>query len=301
MASASEVAQAFATRGDGGTCGIYPDEADPEVMSRIEVVLADLARWRKEGEVQRAANVTAVTDYGSAGKTVATWVSESLVGGRLQGTLPYIHRGLLQEMLAMSDFPEPELAKRAQGVLGSYTSLPQTPRTLPAALAILTDVLKSADSSWHLRQTALPVLQTVFFRHLFSLDPKVADSVMDTIAGMLSDPQIEVRQRAAKTLAGLVRCSQRESIDQLKNRFGLVLSKTKLPARVKATQPTAEYNDALLKRHSAVLGLTSLVSSFPYEVPEWMPGVLTTLAACLDDPAPIQVGSFWVRSDLELS
>lgn len=289
--SGLEAVAAFANRGDMGTGGIFPEEPNPAALSRIEAVLSDLAKWRVEGEKLRAVNVTATTDYSKAGKTVATWVADSLSGTRLQGTLPYIHKGLLQEMLAMSDFPDQELAKTAQGALAAYGTMPQSPTSLPVGLGILTDALKTS-TSWHLRQTVLPVLQVMFFRHLFSLEPSSIVAVMETIAGMLSDPQIEVRQLAAKSLAGLVRCSQRESIDLLKERFTAVLRKTKIPAKLKgpgAAPPTAEYNDSILKRHSAVLGLSSLVASFPYEVPAWMPSVLVVLAGCLDDPAPIQV------------
>ena len=34
----------------------------------------------------------------------------------------------------------------------------------------------------------------------------------------------------------------------------------------------------LIRRHAAVLGLSSIISAFPYEVPEWMPSTLAFLA-----------------------
>ncbi|KAI9007626.1 hypothetical protein DFJ74DRAFT_365690 [Hyaloraphidium curvatum] len=299
FASAAAAVEAFAARGDGGTGGIFPTDPDAEVMKRLEPLLRDMAKWRGEGEVQRAANVTAVTDYGSACKTVTAWIGDALAGPRLQGTLPYIHRGLLQEVLAMVTFSEQELQKRAQGVLSLYGVMPQPPASLREGLAILTGALKSS-TSWHLRQSVLPVIQIAVFRHLFVLDPPTVNAVMEAVAGMLTDPQIEVRQLAATSLSGLVRCSQRESIDLLRARFSDILRKTRIPARQRgpaAPPPTAEYNDAVLRRHSAVLGLGALVRSFPYEVPAWMPGVLTTLAACLDDPSPIGSGVRAVFAD----
>ena len=49
------------------------------------------------------------------------------------------------------------------------------------------------------------------------------------------------------------------------------------------------FQEAVLTRHAAVLGLSCLVDAFPYEVPKWMPEILVKLAECVSDPAPIQV------------
>ena len=45
----------------------------------------------------------------------------------------------------------------------------------------------------------------------------------------------------------------------------------------------------LVKRHSGVLGLSSLIEACPYSVPEWLPEVLVQVASHNHDPAPIQV------------
>jgi proteasome activator subunit 4 len=43
----------------------------------------------------------------------------------------------------------------------------------------------------------------------------------------------------------------------------------------------------LRQRHGAVLGLISLARSYPFTVPEWMPGLIETLAKFATEPAPI--------------
>jgi len=44
----------------------------------------------------------------------------------------------------------------------------------------------------------------------------------------------------------------------------------------------------MIKRHGGVLGLCAIVSSSPYEIPPYLPDVLTYLCAFVNDPAPIQ-------------
>lgn len=45
----------------------------------------------------------------------------------------------------------------------------------------------------------------------------------------------------------------------------------------------------LIKRHGGILGLCSLVSSSPYEIPDYLPDIVTYLCAFINDTAPIQV------------
>jgi proteasome activator subunit 4 len=51
--------------------------------------------------------------------------------------------------------------------------------------------------------------------------------------------------------------------------------------------PPEGYSEALVKRHAGVLGLSSLLQAFPYDVPEWMPGVMVFLARYVSDPPPV--------------
>lgn len=45
---------------------------------------------------------------------------------------------------------------------------------------------------------------------------------------------------------------------------------------------------ALAERHAAVLGLQAFVQLSAYDVPAWLPGVLTALASAAVEPAPIR-------------
>ncbi len=118
---------------------------------------------------------------------------------------------------------------------------------------------------------------------LFYLDPALVQDIIELLFGLLSDPHLEVREMAATTLSGIVRCSQRKLIKRLRDRFLAIVTTTQLPRR-----EHPEFSARLLKLHSGLLGATALISAFPYEVPPWMPELIcSTVVLHADDPVPI--------------
>lgn len=98
---------------------------------------------------------------------------------------------------------------------------------------------------------------------------------------------------ASITLGGLVRCSQRDAIESVQAQYSALLQ-TKVAKRRRDPETgklieVPGFDEAVLKKHAGVLGLSCLVGAFPYEVPKWMPNVLCQLASCMSDPAEIQV------------
>ena len=45
----------------------------------------------------------------------------------------------------------------------------------------------------------------------------------------------------------------------------------------------------LVQRHGGILGLCAVVSSCPYDVPQYLPDAVTYLCQFINDPVPIQV------------
>lgn len=70
--------------------------------------------------------------------------------------------------------------------------------------------------SWRTRLQALPTLVVFFYRNLLYISQDGVSSVMEVLMECLADENVEVREMASKTLAGVVRCSQRQSIIPLK-------------------------------------------------------------------------------------
>ncbi|KAH8929547.1 hypothetical protein BT69DRAFT_1292546 [Atractiella rhizophila] len=113
----------------------------------------------------------------------------------------------------------------------------------------------------------------LYFHNLFLIDDTSVQEIMDLLWELLRDPKIEVREAAATSLSGIVRCSQRQAILMLRERFMAIVKKVKLPAR--RTAPG--YQDLFIMAHSGVLGCAALIDAFPYEVPPWMPDTLISM------------------------
>ena len=80
------------------------------------------------------------------------------------------------------------------------------------------------------------------------------------------------------------------NMTQSQQSFEKDLAAAPLPKRKRSAQGGSPIpSEVIVKRHAAVLGLASLVQAFPYEVPQWMPETLVTLAGCVSDPTPIAV------------
>ena len=66
--------------------------------------------------------------------------------------------------------------------------------------------------SWKIKQNVLPILTVFFYRNLISFSEQDIERLMDVVIQCLGDENVEVREMAAKTLSGLLRCSQRQKI-----------------------------------------------------------------------------------------
>jgi proteasome activator subunit 4 len=156
----------------------------------------------------------------------------------------------------------------------------------------------SKEGSWHSRCRALRMLQSLVFRNLFYAPVR---ELVELLAELVADPQLEVRQLASQTLSGLIRCGLVRNVTALEQRFR-ALAATPLPKRPSKKRATAVGADgvatpkadpeasrtALLQRHGGVLGLHALVSAYPYEMPDWMPDLLIFIGERTNDPEPIR-------------
>ncbi|KAF9164493.1 hypothetical protein DFQ26_001384 [Actinomortierella ambigua] len=280
---------------------------DERHRRQIAALKESLEKWRAE----RVPSAHGSSAYSNAGKTVLSWMNAALSGARIQATYGLLYP-LFSEVLQMQDVADDQdLQQLATIVLWKMAKLVFPPSYVPDLVELFCKTLNVATTSnWHIRNNLLPVVQIFFFTNLFSMRVDMMVQVMDAISGMLLDPQIEVRQLAAKTLAGIVRCSQRDATQKLISNFETLLS-TPLPSRKRAREArstessssssnaiaadaigkkapqTEGYTDAVVKRHAGVLGLAALLEAFPYEVPSWMPSVMVRLADFQADPPPI--------------
>eukprot|EP00842_Homolaphlyctis_polyrhiza_P003592 jgi/Hompol1/4233/HPOL_001181-RA len=236
---------------------------------------------------------------------------------RVSGLYPYLS-DLVTEIFHMQDFWDADLQDRAAAAATYYPNFIHTPRLVDKMMRQLLSLAsdgyrggveeyenETADSNgqqasaqtavvesarWHLKVRVLPVIQVLFFRHLHLLSNELVDRVLNDVKNLLNDRQLEVRQLASITLAGLIRCSQHpESIAALIEQFSKQLRSSMVTKRQRGAGTSQDAADALVKRHASVLGLAAIVQAFPYTVPKWMPAVLVSIANCTSDPEPIRV------------
>ncbi|SJX61736.1 related to BLM10-proteasome activator subunit [Sporisorium reilianum f. sp. reilianum] len=252
----------------------------PELYSgRLEVLSQQLAKWR----IERKPTAEGTSQYDRAAMTALLWISTTM-GDHRNSALAGEVIQYIPDIFAMLELHDnKELSVLARAVLTKVSTYPFTSEYAGKLIDTLLHVTRSSTDSWRARLDSLPVLQVMYFQNLFYLDERLVNSIVELLLELLSDKHLEVREMAATTLSGIVRCSQRRLIKTLKNRFTKVVSTTVVPRRGEA-----EYDQQLLKLHSGILGASALLAAFPYDVPDWMPSLIVeTVAQHTDDPVPI--------------
>ncbi|KAL9538165.1 hypothetical protein MBANPS3_011145 [Mucor bainieri] len=257
-------------------------------QQRVDALNSRLDAWLAEMHRNSASTLSGSSDYAHASKTVLCWLHEAMNSCSVSGTLPYI-APMLPKIFAMQEInDDQDLQAMATRVLTQTAQVAYPPSMLPTLIDAFITTLTTS-TNWHIRIRALPVLQIFFFKHLFVMTSAQLLRIMQVVGQLLLDSQIEVRQLASVTLGGLVRCSQRDAIQTLLTEFTAKIQ-VKIPKRKrdKVTGRNVEpegFAEAVLHKHAGVLGISSLINAFPYEVPEWMPVILCQLADCISDPA----------------
>ena len=118
------------------------------------------------------------------------------------------------------------------------------------------------------------------------------DQVTSTVLLLLTNERLEVREKAAQVLGGLVHCDflHQRKCETLLAQFRKNAS-GKLPRSLRGAN-VSDFDSALIMRHAGVLGLCAFVDAYPYDVPEFLPDILVSLGDHLNDPQPIPVSIF---------
>ncbi|KKA30624.1 hypothetical protein TD95_000850 [Thielaviopsis punctulata] len=279
--SFKDVATLLEANKKASTLGIRPYDPPQEFTETITSVFKRLEEWRE----QRAPGQQEQSAYTSGSKTVLMWMEGILCGQACTMLIPYFSDLFLDHFLHMMDVKEdPELMKNSYYV---YRQLPNVPFRDGQDVEFIEALIRISTSatSWHQRLRAILNIQVFYFRRIFLIHAEQRDRIFDAISNMLEDPQLEVRQCASATLAGMIRCSPQRIreplVTMLKKRYEENLKKSPMPKRkTPGSETPANTQQKIIKRHAAVLGLGALIEAFPYASPppHWMPEVLAHLA-----------------------
>ncbi|KAL2258721.1 hypothetical protein VTK26DRAFT_7860 [Humicola hyalothermophila] len=271
--------------------GLRPYRPSEEFTATIQDVFSRLEKWRHE----RTPGQQTPCSYTSGSKTVLIWLDSMLSSQECIQLVPFFPEPFIDQLLHMMDVKEdPELMKLAYHVYRHLPNIPFRSGEDDAFIEALIRVGKTA-ASWHQRLRALVNMQVVYFRRLFLTQPRQRQKLFDAVGDMLADAQLEVRDCASATLAGMIRCSpasiRNPIILQLKERFELQLKMNPMPKKkVPGTDTPVDTHRQIVRRHAAVLGLGALIEAFPYATPppKWMPEVLAHLATrAASDPGVV--------------
>ncbi|XP_059622095.1 proteasome activator complex subunit 4-like [Phlebotomus argentipes] len=176
------------------------------------------------------------------------------------------------------------------------------PECMAASLAKINDV--SRMSSWSARLAVVDVLQVLVFNNMSIVLSRLewVDAVQEIVLRLLEDTVLEVREKAAQVLGGLLHCSFLPATDKLlelfkkKCRTKVVKSSRRVVATTscaveasiaEASLAESREANAVRVRHTGVLGLCAFISAYPYDIPDFVPDVFEHLGAHLNDPQPI--------------
>ncbi|KZT61232.1 hypothetical protein CALCODRAFT_447468 [Calocera cornea HHB12733] len=251
---------------------------NPSQMKRVESLATILPKLK---ETRLSGPKVNQSEYDKVGLSALKWIWLRAHSCVAPSIYPYM-QPLMQEALRMSELMDSsDLRSYAIGLLYILSAVTPSVRYVEPVMHALIEAVRTSPS-WRVRLQVLPIMQVFYFRQLPLLSDECSVRVLDVLVECLEDEAIEVREMAAKTLSGVIRCSQRHSILDLKARFVKKVHHLRLPPRTDAA-----HNAALRSLHAGVLGLTALIDAYPYTVPSWLPSLLPILAEHSYEKPPI--------------
>ena len=164
-------------------------------------------------------------------------------------------------------------------------------------LGEVSELMASSSSSWHVKVSALKLLQIVIPRHSMLMTAQHVTDVEATVLAALVHPQVEVREQAALTLSSLLSACLSHPASSVVGFSSSTHASSHVQRLVKrlTTLARTAYRDRqkkvdpllLAQRHGGVLGLLALVSCHPYDLPRHLPEVLRVLSGFVNDPQPV--------------
>ncbi|XP_058119346.1 proteasome activator complex subunit 4B-like [Anopheles coustani] len=275
---------------------------DPEVPKPIGAAKATSSTAAMEVDEATGESTSEDSEYVKAVrlfKTVAHWITHTIHRCSNGNEKEYFELLPIACRLERSE-QDQELSDICKRLLTFVSQALTLPDCMDAALSKIDEISKM--SFWSARQAIIDVLQVqVFYNMPIILSrPEWKAKVQEIVLRLLEDNVVEVREKAAEVLCGLVHCSfltaSEELLDLFKRKCRTKMIRTKRFAVKQSQQSscsaevarneTAEAN-AVIARHTGVLGLCAFISAYPYEVPEFVPSVFEHLGAHLNDPQPI--------------
>uniref|UniRef100_A0A1Q3F8W9 Proteasome activator complex subunit 4 n=1 Tax=Culex tarsalis TaxID=7177 RepID=A0A1Q3F8W9_CULTA len=294
--------------------GFSGHELSPKISEMVAYVTPKLAVLLKED--QPVEKMEVVEGEGSSStkkeeseyeiavrlfKTVAQWLTCAINRCSNGNEIEYFELLPIACRLERSE-QDQELAEICTSLLAMISQALTLVPCMEAALAKIDEISKM--TSWSARRSVIDVLQVLVFYNMTIIlsNEQWKARVLEIVLRLLEDSVVEVREKAAEVLCGLLHCSFLTATDELlelfkkKCRTKMIKANKRVQQQVTASSSSCSNEvaksegvegNAVRARHSGVLGLCAFISAYPYEVPEFVPNVFEHLGAHLNDPQPI--------------
>ncbi|KAI5058974.1 hypothetical protein GOP47_0025293 [Adiantum capillus-veneris] len=204
-------------------------------------------------------------------ETVLYFLVSIMKSGRSQAFMDVVVE-LLQPVLSLQETSHKDLSSLAK-VAAQFLKFQVFPAT-HVSKSVSALIGAANDSNWHTRIASLSFLQSFVYRHTFLLSMESLTNIWNEVKKLLSDPQVEVKELASMTLIGMIKGFDEQLFkgfyeEQIKTAREYLKSK-----RGRRLVNSGTATDV----HALVLGLSACVQSVPYDMPGWLPEVVTTLA-----------------------
>lgn len=210
-------------------------------------------------------------------ETVLHWLSYSFSYGYGYTVVPYLPK-LLPHIFYMQTDSDKDISKLALSTSALIAQAGFPSDTLDFILSDLQFVANN--TKWHVRSSLLPFIQIMAFHHTFMLQDHQSQLIQTIVQNSLLDTRIEVRELARTSLSSLIK-------SRIVDPSSLIENFTK-KAQIKLSKKVEGAANKMMEKHSGVLGLCALIGACPYDIPEWLPDVLATVAQHSSDPNPIR-------------
>lgn len=281
--------------------------ASDDFEENMKFLAMKLEKWRLE---RVPGQTSESSPYVTGASTILSWWQSVVIGTACMVMLPFVAKYILPETLHMMDVKEEvELMSSAASMLKYIGNAPYSPDLIPGMVEAI-EKIGTERRQWHHRLRIMVVIQVFYYRQLFVLSKNERKRLLDVVIILLNDSQLEVREAASTTLSGMVQCTKfdkKNLVLPLLERFKTGIIMNPMPKRRVAggrsgistpqadgidTPPRSGWStpnglenlrfnkdaETLIRRHAAILGLSSIIRAFPYEIPAWMPSTLAFLA-----------------------
>lgn len=235
-------------------------------------------------KVQASSNLRKEKQAVRTMETVFHFFLTCIRSGRFN-VLVHIVVELLHPLLLLEETPEKDLANLAKSALRNLKWQHFSTEKLPAVASI---ILRAAnEDNWRMRIAALKFVQPFIYRHSFIMDADVWKLLWDKATELLSDPQLEVRELASTTVAVMMKGAESSIVEAFRREALASAVAIHSPGKARFRGFGSD-GLTVANVHAVVLRLASCIFSVPYDIPSWLPEMVTTLAYFNELPWPIR-------------